>query len=581
MQEDQNLETLADKLNEELGEQTPLEDHEHTAGIVAKETTAVDVGGDIVVVDSTALGGIAVELPEGVEFEVASDSNWELVETDTPAEEDDQEPAAPETPLVRDSVIDAFEDPSPRTTENSASAVSANFPSWSNDYPALYGLYSKLSSTLAALEAATLNSPGTAEAAEWGATLQGALAAGFHPTGGALDLLTERPAQWTNTPYYEGKRLVPTRGRPTPEGDQYVGDSIAARVAQSIGVGQTVTFPMWASGFYVTIKAPNNARLLQLERQISMNKDHLGYATSGMIYANDVAYSLETLVGYILQDIVDCNVQNWNPTLLKELILSPDVQVLALAYATAIYTNGFPFSQPCTAQLGKCYHTETTKLHLLKCLQVDESRLTFEQLKHMSSRATKHTVEQVRAYQEKHTESRVGTARIANDITVVFRVPTLSEYFSSAARWLDGIETSTKAAFREALAGQERLEYMKQQLQASLCRQYGHWVKEVIFDDPAPDGESTIQRSITVPESIDKAVDSFSASDDYTNVFIDGVYQYINDRTIALAAINNYKCPSCGNWHHTSHSNRLVLPIDAVGTFFTLMQFKLLQYLPN
>ena len=463
--------------------------------------------------------------------------------------------------------------------DSTAEATPTPITDYPKDFPTLYAICSILQAavdTISKLPEGAL--PNTEQTRYWRETLGGALNANIHFNASALDPVVTRPAVW-GTPVYESRKLSPGRSNAKADGGYYRGNAAVARVAAAVGLGQTVTYPLWSSGIWLTVKAPSNARLGELERKLVLNKDALGYVTSGMVFSNDAAYAIEILVNHILEDTTDCTVEGWDPELLKSLILSPDLQSLALAYAASIYTNGFPYSVPCTIDPKRCQHVSVEKLHLTKLLKADTTRLTAAQLKHMSTRSVKHTPEAIVAYQEQHELSKVGSVRLNDSLAVVFGVPTIRDYIDTAHRWIGSIEELTSKAFQRNLAGKEREDYMRQQMLLALTRQYSHWVKELVVTDY--EGEEPVERIIDSRDDVDSSIGSLAADDDLTDTLIEAIGKFIADRTIAIAAIHNFQCPNCKHWHHTPLPNKLLLPVDTVSTFFTLMQFKLLNFKPQ
>lgn len=561
-----------------------MEPVEHPQGAVLVEECVVPAENDLVPVPDRG---------QTRAFSAAEESAYAVTEPKEESKDADNsngEPVrepAPETDSEPDPEDEAFKIPKaynvsehPENTCDDTHGTQEPLVNYPVDYPTLYALRSFLETAVESLKAIAPDSiPNNEQTRKWRETLSGSLQNNIHPSAGAFDEASKRDAEWTSAPVYETRKLSPGRTNAKADGGYYRGNAAVAKVAGVTGLGQSVTYPLWATGLWLTVKAPSNARLGELERQLVMNKDALGYTTKGMVFANDAAYAMELLVNHILEDVADCTLENWDIDTLKAVILAPDLQTLALAYANSIYTNGFPYSVPCTIDPKRCTHVTTEKLHLGKLLRVDRKRLTETQLKHMSLRSVKHSVQALAAYQEQHQLSKVGSIKLNDQLSVVFGVPTIRDYIDTAHRWIDGIERLTEKAFGREFIGAQRQDYMKEQLILSLARQYSHWVKELVITEDE-NGEP-VQRVIDARDDVDESVGFLTADEDLTNTLIEAIGKYIADRTISFAAINNFACPNCKHWHHTSLPNRLLLPVDAVSTFFTLMQFKLLNFTPR
>lgn len=543
----------------EMGSQEPL-------GEVASTDHAVGDTTHVEVEHSAAL-----DVPAPVENSQDSASVAESGKESDSDDEPDEMPAPQAHDLIEDLQAIVAAD------SEGVQEIVENYPM---EFPSLYALRSTLEAALGSLDRIVAGSiPNTEKTRLWQQATQGGVENSIQFKAGALDAAATRESEWTQYPTYETRKLSPGRTSAKADGGYYRGAAAVAKVAGMTGLGQSVTYPLWSSGIWITVKAPSNTRLSELERKLVMNKDALGYSTSGMVFSNDSAYAMELLIDHILEDTADCTVEGWDPDLLKGLILSPDLQALALAYANSIYTNGFPYSVPCTIHPEHCTHVSVEKLHLGKLLKVDRRRLTDAQLKHMSTRSAKHSVEDIIKYQEQHTLSKVGSVQLTEGLSVRFAVPTLRDYIDTAHRWIDSIEQLTEKAFGRNLTGAQRQDYMRQQLLLAITRQYSHWVKEIVIVDMEAD--EPVERIIDDRNDIDNSIGGLTADDDLTDTLIGAIGTFISDRTIAMAAIHNFQCPNCGHWHHTTAPNKMLLPVDAVSTFFTLMQFKLLNFKPK
>ena len=59
----------------------------------------------------------------------------------------------------------------------------------------------------------------------------------------------------------------------------------------------------------------------------------------------------------------------------------------------------------------------------------------------------------------------------------------------------------------------------------------------------------------------------------YTQQFFKALKKYMAENVVSVVGILNYECPNCGKKHDTRPGkHHIVLPIDMVSTFFTLVR---------
>lgn len=380
-------------------------------------------------------------------------------------------------------------------------------------------------------------------------------------------------AQWRQHGEFEG---APIRAfRPAiakaESGSTISGERAIQKVTSLLSLGQTLQIPLWHSGFWVTIKAPALAARLELEQRIANMRVSTGRQTRGVIFGNEVVYVVNTLMDFILEHVFDCNITGWNIEMLRQKIKVPDIQLLAWGMACTIYSKGFPFSQPCTADIKQCTYVARSTINISKLLWVDNSQLSQKQLKQMSKRNAKITDVQVDGYQEEWTVPSSKVFKLNDAISIVFEMPSIESHVQSGMDWIDSIERMTEEAFGKNLTGSDRDDYIEQQAAVTRVRKYSHWVKHIVLSE-SDDNVVTVDDR----ETIESICEQLSSDDDLVDAFVKATLGFINDSVVAFTAIPNYACPSCGKWHLTEGSaGKHLLPIDAVGVFFLMQQFKL------
>jgi hypothetical protein len=389
---------------------------------------------------------------------------------------------------------------------------------------------------------------------------------------GALDRLT---SMWQQHVDYKGEKIA--MGRPrfgenlnSGENELLTGERAKMKMMAAMGLGATIQVPLWHTGIWVTMKAPKEADLLELDRRIALEKVTLGRYTNGMIYSNNSVYSASFLFRFALQHVYDSNLKDIKMDTLLSTIKITDIPTLIWGLACTIYTNGYPFSQACYVDPSVCQHVTEELLNLSKLYWQDDRLFTEFQRKHMANRNVKVTAEALERYQEEMSFNELSTFTLGDGaMTVRLKVPSLQEYEQSGFEWVDTIVRQTDAAFGEELRGDQRNLYIINQAKVSSLRQYGHWVEKLVITD----GGIVAGRT-----EIEEAVELLSSNDDVLTEFLTGIGKFIDDCTLAMIAIPKYDCPKCGQPMPDEaklHPN--LIPLDMMRIFFTLLDQRVIK----
>lgn len=346
-----------------------------------------------------------------------------------------------------------------------------------------------------------------------------------------------------------------------------VGEEALQRMQAMLGTGQIVRIPLWHSGIWISLKAPTESQLLELDRRIASEKIRLGRDTSGLAYSSMSVYHNSYLANFALQMVFDCSVSGYTVEMLKERIQLPDLPQLLWGLLCTIYPNGYRYFRPCINDPSVCQHVVEELLDISKLCWTDNMALNQSQRNHMVRKTTKFPDTELKTYVEQHRFQNKGTLLVkeyeGNKTVVELRVPTLADYEASGFAWIDGIVAATDAAFGSQLNPEERDSYLLEQAAATSLRQYSHWIKRITFN-----GKEHIEDRATLEAMISQLTGDAEV---YRN-FLEGVRAYINEATISQIAIPTYKCPSCqhdqNNPEESKHPH--LIPLD-IGTIFFIL----------
>ena len=381
-------------------------------------------------------------------------------------------------------------------------------------------------------------------------------------------------SDWQQDVEHEGHRLQIGSPVMHGKGRQMTGEVALMKLQGSLGIGTMVQIPLWHSGIWITLSPPTDGELLNLERLIAEEKIALGRQTNGTIFSNTSYYLNRLVFDFILDHIYTTTVKDYTPELLRTLIRSQDLPILAWGMACAMYPNGYTLSQPCIAKPDACQYITQEHVILSKLLWEDRSSLTPAQVRHMAhrDRDTKWTVEQINAYQ---SEGRIGngkTVTLPKGNKMVLRVPTVQDYISAGDRWVASIIEIVNKVITTEVAEKEKEEFLRQQAALIRIREYAHWIKALVTHDSINDEDFVMDDR----EDLEAAMNILSSDEETVEVFFKEIKKYMDEVVVALVAIPSFKCPGCKKQMVAEEkAHPFLIPVEAMMLFFTLKDRKL------
>lgn len=353
------------------------------------------------------------------------------------------------------------------------------------------------------------------------------------------------------------------------ENETLSGERGVLRVMSFLGIGTLFQVPLWHTGIWVTLRAPSEGDLLELQRQMIADKIELGRKSYGLSFSNTASYVTDRLVSFALSHLYETTLKDVGD--LKTIISSHDIPALLWGMACAIYPRGFQYRRACVTDPDKCNHVIQERLNLSKILWTNTRALTDTQVNHMTKRRTNSmNMESVTKYQEEliNCQKRQIIVNEGSDkeIKMTLRIPKVSEYVDSGNRWIGDIVSMVNKALGLEADENDRNQYILKHGQSSSMRQYLHWVDSVEFTSNIIDDRETLE-----------SVFSMLSSDDIMrNDFMVKIASYIDDTAITIVGIPVFDCPKCGSEQKSPLPKQTsIIPIDVYQTFFTLLVQKL------
>lgn len=416
----------------------------------------------------------------------------------------------------------------------------------------------------------------TAEGAEWFMRVEGASI--VRPSRNMFDRTVDRTeALFKQFVDSEKGKLAPGNIKLGDASNTKVsGEKAVLRMRAAMGLGSVISIPLWHSGFWITIKAPNEAAELELNRRIAEEKISLGRATYGLMFANTSVFFAGWLIDFALAHVYDTSLKVEGIDNIRKHISQLDIPILVWGLACATYPNGFPYAR---AVMDKDHSTSETvkeKINVGKLIWVDNNSFTPWQIAHMAQRGSNTmTLESIEKYKSEFTRGKGRTIEISDKISINLRVPTIDQYLTSGQRWVNGIVNMIDKAFglgdnssgndaeSERIRNNKRNSYIIEQGKATNMRQYGHYVESIEVMGALTDDEETLNEQLN----------ALSADDNARKIFFDSVIQFIEDSTVAVIATPVVKEKE----NETYPRFPRLLVIDPMTVFFILLVQKVTQ----
>lgn len=383
----------------------------------------------------------------------------------------------------------------------------------------------------------------------------------------------DRPeAQWSQRIEAEGGAISNRRVRVSNSKGTIKGEAAALRARAVAKLGGKFEFVFPRTGMHLTLRSPSDLSLMELERRMALEKITLGRSTLGAALTSSSLYMQQHVLNSVFAHVVDGSYKDLTPQTLKRVFKVTDIPILIGAFASTIWTDGYPLSAACTADVSKCTEIIEAEVSIPLMYKVDNFALNDFQKTHLSKRNSVYSDEALEVYYDNHQQTRL-LIKLNDEVSVVLEEPTIELMEESTYRWVESVVDMAEKAFGEAVRGRERDEYISNQGKATSLRRFAHWVKEIQYDDgdTVVDDRSDIETTLNVWSSNDKLrVDIKEA-----------IIKYIKDIQIAAYGYARFNCPACGadsvEGKETFTHLPEIIPVDVLSTFFTLLRMRAVE----
>lgn len=405
------------------------------------------------------------------------------------------------------------------------------------------------------------------EAVSWYRTLDESIKRIAPGAGLFEDVLGDPNADWRQSLEHNGTQ-VGGIARPKfsrGKGTRMSSERMLLSMRTKLNLGAPINVPLYATGIHATCKPLSEREILALWTEVIANPLRMGRRTHGMLFSSTQAYTERAIFNAWYESLDSLSVGELSKPELMDLVKLSDMPIIAHAVATSLYPNGLPFKRAVWTEDGLPDREIEQILDISKTVWFNHKHFSQEQLSHMTHRMEKTTnIKQVKEYQDSFRyPNRINEIVIDEDLKIHLAEPNLTQYFMAADRWIEGLHQEAINILGEKASEGEKAGKVDQLAKVGRLCKYSHYVKAIEDSGDLYD----------TPEAINQGLELLSASDHGSQLFYEGVTNFIEQSQIALVAVTSYN-EFEDKVTMGSKFPRLV-PIDATSTFFLVVEQKL------
>jgi hypothetical protein len=375
--------------------------------------------------------------------------------------------------------------------------------------------------------------------------------------------------KWTNGLRFNDVPLSAGAPRYRVENDAIIkGKAAVKRVRSLVSGGSDIQFPLYRSGFWVTIEPPSEQDWIDFYASVATAKINLGRSTNGGIFSNLNVLLVSELCELVASKIVNTTAPGEGD--LFDHIKQVDLFNIAWSLACVMFPTGFPYSRPVLPNIKSEGETDAQPqftvvrehIDIRKTMFVDENSFTEDQMLHMTLRNSgAMTTESIAKYQE---QFKTNTRSVVIDkLCFKLAIPSLNQQIAYGKDWIYKLTDTLDEVLTVDTTDKERNDRLTDYARASTLRQYGHWVKSIDLLDT--------NNTIEDQETINDVLTDLSSDKHIRVKFIEEISKYIEDVTVSIVAV-----PSMNEAEDQLGKTNFprLIPIDPIQTFFTLLAQK-------
>jgi len=360
-------------------------------------------------------------------------------------------------------------------------------------------------------------------------------------------------------------------------------NSFLMELQEGVGLGKLTKIILWNSGFWITIRPPQNEDLVNLYTKLTQEIEYVAEETTLFGFSNISTIFYKVAWDYILDHLVDSSL-DVNPKHLSKYISILDMDTILLGILSQIFYNGFNTTLLCKNNYKldennnpKCNFTYDVNLDLTKLLWVDTGKLDTEMLTIISKRGPRtQTINEIKQYQKKlqPIDNKILVTLNNNKVLeITLTIPNLKDSLDNSELYLLELKKSINN-FLSTVTNKDEFNENKARFLQIVSKNlflgiYSLYIKELRLEEFKTDKKSTIFQALKTLSNNTKDV----------NNIIDKIENYLTNTTITTIAIPDFICPTCGASQSDEPIFENLVPVNMVNYFFTLSKLLFMKSL--
>jgi hypothetical protein len=383
---------------------------------------------------------------------------------------------------------------------------------------------------------------------------------------------------YTQVPTINNQRLTPGLFKTRSRSNQELNSREAMYYAMTaLKVGIPATVPLWSSGWWVSFRPATEDEWVALEDMLTNDKSVGLRSINGLALSNTSTLTLETILNFVIGHIIETNIRfdGEKAPNYRKLLQAPDIDAFLCGFMAACYPNGYPITRKCSAKIKECFATLDERVLLARLLVVDTDRVPETHLAHMARNTTGQVTEkEIEEYVASLPSNQSFEYNILDtpetSIRIKMGVPSADDTINSGNRWNAMLGDLVTNIVNEKADERRRASLFERQARSTKLREYSHWIKEIHLDTNVVRGT----------EVIEKVLEIITANDEARQAMYSKIEEFIEHSRVAIVALPNYACPSCGGVQNTSlHGENIhpCIPLNVMSVFFHLAQLRVFE----
>lgn len=358
-----------------------------------------------------------------------------------------------------------------------------------------------------------------------------------------------------------------------------------ARFTSLLGANSNIHVTLYHSGFTISMWAPTQLELSNLQMEIYLQELDLGYRTGTYFISAKRGKAMEIIKNYVLDKIISWTLDVDKSEIFNHISIL-DFDLILLGILCGAYVNKIDVTRICRNVLkekpdgsARCDHIVRAKVNPYKLLYVNRRFFDRNMINTLAKRKPKtvsipEQANYVNTLREKIRNIRKNDYSkeydfYGNEYYLEFKVPTIEEYIKHSELWFENVmsmvekllETSTKISRNKAINNIDN--------NAKLSS-IGSTIDRIGTRNQATGNIEYFDNM----EAIEKIISNTSTDIEVSVKVQRDIMEFIDKSAIAYVAIPNYVCPRCKNLNEDVNETLKeegLISINVIDFLFTMV----------